>query len=243
MSKTKEDYYNTPNSELGNNDDTIVESDIVVDDKDTVSETPPPAAKGDLSAEELEKIKSAQTPTATPPAKVEDKKKDDVPAVEYEIEVDDNSPLTDEDVSDVVKMAEAKGMTKEEAQAEIARRESFLKRGETASEYRANKQLEAYEKEVSAHPLFATNEIKKESMRSVDEALNRFFDPSFKERFELYYKRDVHLLTALHRLGKPFVADTMEGHPTGAISAELNSEAAQEESRLKRLYPDQFAKN
>lgn len=241
MAKSKEDYYNTPGSELGGNDDVIVEGEEQETPKGAAGTETPPPSEGELSAEELEKLKGAQAPGAkevTPSAA--DKPKEGQEAEEYEIEVDDKSPLTDEDINEVVKMAEEKGMTKAQAQEEIARRESLLNRGVAASEYKANKQLEAYEKEVQAHPLFATNEIKTESMRAVNVALDRFFAPSFKERFELFYKRDIHLLTALHRLGKPFTSDSMEGAPVGAVSKETMSEDAAEEARLKRLYPDQF---
>lgn len=246
MGKSKEDYYATPDSELGDNTDKVV--DQLPDDVDTGDPSPvdpspdSPAPKGDLSPEDLAKLEGAVVPSDKKP----EVKKEETPKAteDYEIEVADDSPLTDDDIQQVVKLAEEKGLTKDQAQEELARREFYLKRGLSAAEVKAQRVLETYAQEVASHPLFATNELKQESMRSVDVALDRFFEPAFKDRFNKYYKDDVYLLTALHRLGKPFVAGTMAGNPIPSIdSVELESGTDKaEEARMRRLYPENFSR-
>lgn len=240
---SKEDYYSTPDATMGDNEDKIVsDPNAVVDDKptDTPKEAPKADVKTELSEEELEKLKQVggQKPEGEKPSG--DKNKQDAPAVqEYEIEVAEDSPLTDEDINEVVSLAEKKGWTKEESQAEISRRESLLKRGMSAGEYEANKIIEGFKQEVNNHPLFATREIREESMTAVNEAVNRFASAEFKERFEKMYKDDIHILTMLHRIGKPFVqSGAFSGKPMTQIK-ETSAEKS-EEGRLKELYPENF---
>ena len=76
-------------------------------------------------------------------------------------------------------------------------------------------------------------------MNAVNTAVAKFASPEFKERFEKMYKDDIHILTMLHRIGKPFVQEgSFSGKPVTQVK-EVSAEKS-EESRLKELYPENF---
>jgi hypothetical protein len=239
MSLSKEDYYATPGAELGDSSSKattsaeVEEVDLDEDEDDIEEEQDEDKSAPDLSQEEiaaLSKVANDTKPEATKQTSTE--------ADSFELEIADDSPLTDDDIQDLVSFAERKGLSKEETIAELTNRERLLKRGLTASESQAYDAIKAFEQEVKDHPLFATHEIRQETERAVNTALDRFFDPAFKERFDKVYSKDVYLQTALYKLGRPFMAGSMPGKPVSPIAP--TSVEDSEEARLKRLYPENF---
>lgn len=243
VSKSLLKYYENPGSELGDYEEGTDEPKTKVDppapDEDIEDtdedETPPadpatPPAPKEISKDILDKIAN---PDANPTPK-------EIEGEGYEIEVDEFSPLTDGDIEEVVKYAEENGLTKEQAQAEIKRRESYLERGMTAKEREATKIVNQWQEEVRRDPLFATREIEAETNANVEMALNKIGSPELKQRFDSFYKHDIHFIRMMDKIGRAYMPPKHSGQLMNTMG-EMDR-AAQEtpEAEARRKYPEMY---
>jgi hypothetical protein len=236
------DHYNTPTPIATGSSATVTEtpnessktptsSDVVLDELITqtpkVEETPAP------------KVEETPAPKAeeTPPPKVEE-----TPApkaegeVAFEIVLEENSPLTDADVDEIVAIAEDKGLTKEQTDKLIKSKEALYKRGEESLRAKALAQYEQTKKAFEADPLFSSPEKREESFQVIDIAVSKFGTPELKEALKGPLGNNLAIAKFLHNLGKSQEQDQMRGKGQ-APSAHTNNS---EEARAAALYPEFF---
>ena len=226
------DYYSNEGSTFGNGNTAPV--------AEPIAQTQPTEVKAEPVAQvtdsELNALRDAPTIEEAAPVTQEPKSVETQQVAEdYDIEVDEDSPLTDEDINDIVSIAEDKGLTKEQAQKLINQKESIYKRGMEAKLNEAKGILAKLEKQVKSDPLFATPEAVADSFALIDLVVNKFGNESLKAKTRDYLKRDIDVLKFLHRVGSVLREDTVRGSNT-VSRVEDNSEGV----TLKSQYPEFF---
>lgn len=174
---------------------------------------------------------AAEPAPATPPS----------PAVpefqEYELEVDENSPLTEEELLGIAKYAEKYGLSKEDAQAIVASQEASYRKAQTAVETHYTQQIEQRRQQLNSHPDFS-GEKAKDSWASVKLAAEAFGSPELMAALSDPNKHgyDLSVALVLKNIGDQL---RPEGAPPGKgvhVPAFVKAQT-EEEARLRRQYP------
>lgn len=158
---------------------------------------------------------------------------------DYELELPKDSTLTEEDLNEIVKIAEEQNLNKVQAEKLLAEREAMLKKGFSKAEAKIQAQYKKAQEELLNHEAFK-GENKTKSFESISRAVQTFGDQSLIDALN---KPDVgnNLAVALFlkKIGDMIAPDSIEGkgNPLGGAQTEQAKEAA-----LKKLYPD-FYKN
>lgn len=156
----------------------------------------------------------------------------------YELEIADDSPLTEEDLDAIVEQASRYKLSKEDAEKLIKQKEDAYKRGveKIQSEYQAK--IDAQRKEIMADPMFKDDDTSKQSFASISRAIETFGDEDMVKMVKsAEYGNNVVLARFLKRLGDALAPDekSMTGGKGSAGAAQVDGNEA-----LKSLYPDFF---
>lgn len=161
----------------------------------------------------------------------------------YEISVDDDSMLTDEDLDEIARLAEEGNWTKERAEAAIAEREGYYSKGAEI----ANRPRVEYYNEQVAHfnkdPDF-NGDKKKETYASISRAVQTFGDKDMIEQLSRpEIGHNYQLAKFLKRIGDEVFRVQQGGDPTillGKGSGGGGKTLTDDEQMLRNLYPDMF---
>lgn len=189
--------------------------------------TPPAAAAEPATPPSAPAAPAAgEPPAATPPASE--------PPAEYEIEVADNSPLSDDQLQKIAQHAEKYGLTKEEAQALVADQEALISQGRNSEVERYNAQLEQKRNALNTHPEFSGDK-KAEAWDSVTLAIRTFGDDKLlKTLGNPEYGYDPELALFLKNIGDALKPEKPVGN--GVNLPNLIDKNA-EEANMRRRYP------
>jgi len=153
---------------------------------------------------------------------------------EYELELPETSPLSEQEFNEIVETAEKYGLTKEAAQKLIALKESTYKSAEEKFKTEYNNKYAALREQIQKDPDFS-GEKKIESFASINRALNKFGDDDLKK---LLTSPEVgnHLALArfLKRIGDQIAPDTVPTKGNPLASKEQQNDA------LRKAYPEFF---
>lgn len=160
-----------------------------------------------------------------------------VAPAEYDIEVADDSPLSDAELDGIAAHASKFGLSKEEAQALVLAQEGLYVKGKTAAETAYSQKMEQHRTALNAHPDFS-GEKRATSWDSVSLAVNTFGTPKMIELLKTpEFGYDVELALFFKKLG-----DSMkpEGFVPGGTNAPANANIDAEDAKLRRNYPALF---
>lgn len=183
-----------------------------------------------------------QTATAEPKADEEPAKEDapkDDPEVAnegYEITLEENSPLTQEDLDAIAAEASTRGLTEEQAGELIKLRESMFSRGDEFA-----KQAELTRQKTAAEEfnkdLDFVGDKKAESFASIHRAAKAFGgEDLMKALNDPYVGNNLPLAKFLKKIGDALKADDVNGKGTFGKKTPENSQV----QTLKNMYPEHF---
>lgn len=247
LSQKEIDYYNNEGSKLD-----VTTHQATVNPEGEIVNTPPPApaaapVKVNVPAtppvqKEVPPAAPVSTTTTTaqpnpvvnPPVQKEGTAPV-APPEAYEIEVAEDSPLSDSDIDEIVSIAEDRGLTKEQTNKLIASKEAMYKRGSDYTMSQAKLTLERMEAEVRKDPLFATKEAEDKSFEVIDLAINKFGNDALSKKSRDYLKRDIDVLKFLYNIGSQLQEDTHRGTSTA-------NPIQTTENPLEKMYPEFYKK-
>jgi hypothetical protein len=230
------------------------------------SEATPPATSSQAtnqSPSETSKDTSeppkAETPPVVEPPKVEVPPKVEIPPAEvvppvveppktetppaepegYDLEVAEDSPLSDADLQKIADYAAKNGLKKEEAMDLVASYEAQYKSGLSAAELAQQKVVEQRRQELNSHPEFS-GENAQQSWNQVNRAVSVFGTPKIMESLgSEKFGYDVELALMLKEIGKALMSDTTP--PPGGNPVNVRDKAKDDyNEKLKRNYPSMF---
>lgn len=158
----------------------------------------------------------------------------------YELEVDESSPLTEEELNSLARYAEKYGLSKEDAQAMVAAQESQYTRGRSEIETRHTQEVEQRRQQLITHPDFSGDKAA-ESWASVSLAARTFGTPELMAALNDPNKHgyDLSVALVLKNIGDQLRPESV---PVGkGVAASTSQQQANDENaKLKRLYPGLF---
>ena len=174
---------------------------------------------------------------ATPPANPATPPPVTPPADEgFDLDIEDSSPLTEEEIDDIVAVVEAKKLTKEQAQQLVKRQEATYQRGSESKLNEAKKIVETMRAEVSKDERFSTQEKMIEAYGIMDTVVDKFGRPGLKDKIRKYLGNDADVLDFIHNVGKQYAEDTFRGKDI--IKKDLEVSSAEKAARS--AYPEFF---
>lgn len=156
----------------------------------------------------------------------------------YEIEVDENSPLTQEELDSIAEYAGRMGLNKEDAQKMIATQEGLYKRGHESAEMAYSSKVEHMKREMYSHPDFQEGR-REATWTSINRAVQTFGNDKLIEAFkdpENGYNLEIAMF--LKNIGDALGPEVLPG--SGAATSAPVQARDSEEARLRRLYPDLY---
>jgi len=151
---------------------------------------------------------------------------------EYDLELAENSSLSEDDLNEIAQEASRLSLSKEDAEKLLLLKENSYKKGLSKHEAEYAAKIQSARAEIEADPDFIGDK-KLDTFASINRAVQAFGDP---ELIKLLNTPEVgnSLVIAkfLKRLGDTMAPDTMGGK--GEISANNNAGS----DSLKSLYPD-----
>jgi len=177
----------------------------------------------------------------TPPVEVPPVTPKEPEVIEYDLEIEENSPLTDDEIQKIADYASKYNLPKEEAQALVKQQESAFSRGKSEIEAAYNQKIELNKKMLNEHPEFS-GEKKVESYAAIKKAVEVFGNEELlKTLGSPEYGYDVNLALMLKEIGKMLMPEVLPGQGTSTAHANGNSDAQKEyEERMKARYPRFF---
>ena len=163
------------------------------------------------------------------------KEKEEVNDTEYEIELSDKSPLTSEDLDEIVGLAEKYKWTKEEADAYISKREGLYNRGYEDLRSKASEILKAEKAKLLADPDFKGDKLPI-SLKTIDSVISKYGDPELKTYMKGPGGNSLSLNKFLLKIGSLMESDTPKGKGIGGNP----SNEGTRESALQKMYPSFF---
>jgi len=155
---------------------------------------------------------------------------------EYEIELSDDSPLSEEDLNEIAAEASRLNLSKEDAQKLLALKESTYKKALTIAEQKQLEKINTAKKEILSHPDF-TGDNKIKTFESINRVVEKFGDENLVKALNTpEIGNNLAIALFLKKIGDLIAPDSFEGK--GALSAQNDSK----EAVLKTLYPS-FYKN
>lgn len=155
----------------------------------------------------------------------------------YDLELSDDSPLTEEDLNEIAEEAGRLSLNKEDAQKLIAMKEKGYANGKTQVETAYQAKLVAAHKEIASDPMFQ-GEQKVKSFESMSRAIETFGDDDLVALVKSpEFGNNVVLARFLKRLGDALAPDT------DSLTGGKGSAGKPEESHsngLKQMYPSFF---
>lgn len=191
-------------------------------------------------------LAAAATPAAEPAAapaaatSAAEPASDPAPSVveDYEIEVGDDSNLSQADLDAIATIASEKGLNKEQADALVTERETFLKQGLDLSASRLAEKHKNLESEFYKDLDFV-GEKKAESFASISRAVSTFGDEKLVEALsDPNIGLNLPLAKFLKNIGDAMKDDGFEGKGAGTQPA---SSPEGHSATLQRMYPSLYA--
>jgi hypothetical protein len=179
---------------------------------------------------------SSEEPTALSAIEVP-AKKEEAPAVEeYELSLGENSILSEEDLDAIVKIAEEKNLTKEQAEALLADTEASYKKGYDKFQTKYISENNAARAKLIADPDFATPEKSTENLGKIAKVVEMFGGEHKEGMIELLKSpagNSLALAKFLINIAKAGESDTPQGKGFAGDKPEASSKA----EALKKMYP------
>jgi hypothetical protein len=204
-----------------------------------------PPSEGQSSNEVPPKTDAPVVPPATDdkgvPADKTTEAPKDVPE-EYELELAEDSPLSEEDLNEIASEAARLSLSKDDAIKLISLKEKAYKNGteKVKAEYQAK--LDQARKTIQADPMFATPEEAKKTFASMTRAIETFGDLDMVELVKSpEFGNNVVIARFLKKLGDALgPADANQTEMQGGNGAASNATAEEDNASLKALYPSFF---
>jgi len=150
---------------------------------------------------------------------------------EYDLELADNSPLSQEDLDAIVKHAEQYGLSKEETQALIKSKEDLYARGKSDFENKFNVENNRNREELLKMPEFQGEKMQ-ESFASIGGAVAAFGDAELINFLKGPAGNNPALARFMLKIGNSMKSDTFNGKGKVPNSTEEKPDV------LKTMYPD-----
>lgn len=204
----------------------------------TPSTTSSPATTTETVVSSPDTAAAVATPAVSSEPKVETPAVEAAPVDEgYDLELADDSPLSDEELNEIAEEAGRLSLSKEDAEKLIAAREKAYKKGESKVESAYKAKLEASYKEIVSDPMFQ-GEQKAKSFESMNRAIQTFGDDDLVKLVNTpEFGNNVVLARFLKRLGD-VLAPATETLTGGNGSA--GQSKASGDNTLKNMYPQFF---
>ncbi len=158
----------------------------------------------------------------------------------YEIELAENSPLTEAEVQAVVAYAEKYQLSKEDAQAIIESQEASYTRAQAEVNSHYTAQTEQRRTQLNSHPDFSGDKAA-ESWESVNIAVQAFGTPELVAALKDPNKHgyDLSVALMLKNIGDQLKPETVPAGKSVALPAFKQAEN-EADAKARRLYPDLF---
>ena len=236
------DYYNNPGTKFGETPAMETPAEAVVETRVEPAVTETVVQKVDNTREvnalkqaaKVEPAAPAEVKLETPEATAAEQTSSN-PDGSYDIDIRDDSPLTEAEIDEIVNIAEERGLTKEQTQKLISSKEAVYSRGVESKMAEARQTLAKMEAEVKKDPHFANSEVYAESFSLIDAAIDKFGSPALKTKARDYLSRDIEVLKFLRNIGSIIAEDAVRGKNTISV-VETDSHTAS----LKQQYPEHF---
>lgn len=192
----------------------------------------------EVTPESLLQQAALGTPPVEPVAPVEDPAPiEPVAGEEFEISVEDDSPLTQEDLDAIATEVSELGLNEAQANSLVKSREEFFGRGQTMANAVITQRQETAKAELLADPDFV-GEKAVESFAAIHRAATKFGDDDLTKALnDPYIGNNLPLARFLKKIGDMISPDTFEGN--GILKP---TEVVEENAALKNLYPRFFEK-
>lgn len=159
-------------------------------------------------------------------------KVDEVEALEYELSLEEDSILGEDDLTNIIKYAEEAGLTEEQAKSLIKNTELSNAQGFNRYKAEVAASRKAAVEETKADPLFNTKEAMQESFGVIKRVTDKFQSEELAKFLKSDAGNNLGLLKMLHTIGLEMGSDTIEGKGADTGAAKI------EKSALERQYPD-----
>lgn len=220
--------------------------------------TPLSLAQGKASQEMKEKVvipevedKPLEEEESQTPASSEEKSTEEKPAEEtepekvaegtadeeYELEILDGSPLTEEDLNEVAAYAEKYNLTQEEAQKLLSDREKVYQKGQDATMAKAKEVFEAEKQKLLSDPDFKGEKLD-DSLAKIDLAVEKIGGEEFREFLKGPAGNSLPLAKFLLKIGNLMASDSFVGKGRGAGQVAVDPQ----EAAYRKMYPNFFEK-
>lgn len=162
---------------------------------------------------------------------------DPAAVADYELELDDTSPLSQEDLDAIAQEASDNNLNKEQAEALIKTRESFFEKGNNSYKIAQDAKLKASAEALNSHPDFV-GDARVESFANINRAVQAFGNDDLVAALnDPYIGNNLALASFLSSIGKAMGADPIEGKGTFTTPA---SNADSQIVKLQNMYPEHF---
>lgn len=153
---------------------------------------------------------------------------------EYDLELSEDSVLTEEDLNEIAAEAGRLNLSKADAEKLISMREAAYKKGASKIETEYKEKIQKAANEIKSHPDFI-GEKKVKSFESINRVVTSFGDENLINALKTpEIGNNLALALFLKRLGDAMAPDSVEGKGATATSTDTK------ESTLQALYPDFF---
>jgi hypothetical protein len=209
----------------------------------TQSKESPAQSSPSPTTKEEDTSQTPSTPSSDESVLAEAVKPEETPAAaateeEYELELSENSPLTEADLDSIVKIAEEKNLTKDQATEFLKNVEKARLDGANIAQAASKAESIKQKNELLADPLFSTPEKKMESLQKINTVISKFGGEHRAEIVKLLQgpagnnKALANMLISIADAGKE---DTIVPPKRGG-----DAPVSEANSHLKTLYPAFF---
>ena len=162
---------------------------------------------------------------------------DPAPAEDYDLELAEDSPLSQADLDDIAGIASERNLNQEQANQIIKEREDFFNKGYSAINAQNQARHTANAAALNADPAFS-GDMRVESFSDINRAAQTFGDDNLVAALkDPNIGNNIHLAKFLAKIGSALKDNGIEGlNNGGGNSQPVNAESL----RLQRLYPSFF---
>jgi stalled ribosome alternative rescue factor ArfA len=153
--------------------------------------------------------------------------------MEYDLELPQDSLLTQQDLEEIAKVAEDLNLPKDKAEALLKQREETYKKGYGAYEQQLKAHAEAEVAALKADPAFATKEAFDESMVHINRVVSVFGNEDLVKALNTGIGNNLHIAKFLRTLGEAMAPESAPAGKGAATSGPADSRI----EALKRMYP------
>lgn len=157
---------------------------------------------------------------------------------EYELELSDDSPLSQEELDMIAEYAAENNLTKEEAQGLIDNREALVNQGLTLAQQQMQQKYKKLSENFNSDPEFS-GEKRAENFMAIKKAVDEFGDDQLREALnDPIVGNNIALGKFLAKIGKMVGAEGFEGMKPNKGGPDVSDKTR--DGRMKKMYPDFF---